>query len=150
MHTYRNCNHRFYLFTHLLVIFWLYFNAASCFSVKVHILSTKALAYICSKHNCQQRIIQGKGYRSNCCFTLIVTALFFCYSSRFGLYYCYYSNLAISILILVLPLFRLIHPRPLQPLFTVLLTFQNTFLSFTITFRACFRSYTFYTRNYAT
>ena len=76
MHTHRKCSGNMYLLTHLLVIFWLLFNAASCYSVKSHILNTNALAYMCTKHNCQKRYVPGKRYQSNFCFTLSVSFIF--------------------------------------------------------------------------
>ena len=76
MHTYRKCNYKFHLCTLLLVIFWLYFHAASCFSVNVYILNLKALAYKSSKYNCHKRFSPGKGYRSYCLFSLSIAVLF--------------------------------------------------------------------------
>ena len=134
MHTYRKCNYKFHLLTLLLVIFWLYFHAASCFSVNVYILNLKTLAYKSSKHNCQKRFSPGKGYRFNCLFSLSIAVFFSRYLSQLELlYYC--NNLATSIQTQVLLPFHLIHLRPQLLLFSVQLTFQNIFHSFIITYR---------------
>ena len=78
MHTYRKCKFEFYFFCffiHLLVTFWIYFSAAPSFSIKLYILHMDALSYLSSKHSCQKRFPPGKGYKSNCYFSLSVVLL---------------------------------------------------------------------------
>ena len=75
MHTYRKCKFKFCFFIHLLLTFWLYFNAAPSFSNKLHILNTDALSYMSSKHSCQKRFLPGKSYIANCYFSLLVVLL---------------------------------------------------------------------------
>ena len=59
------------MLTHLLLMFWLHFNAAQCFAVTKHIQQTTLLPYICSKHHSLKCFLPGKGYQSNCEFTYI-------------------------------------------------------------------------------
>ena len=76
MHTYRKCNYKFYFLTHLLVMAWLHFNAAPCFSVKLQIVKTTVLAYVSSNYYCCKRPAPGKGHISNCLFTNQLVILF--------------------------------------------------------------------------
>ena len=77
----RSCNivkFEFCMLTHLLLIFWLQFNAAQCFAVTKHIQQSILLPYTCAKHHFSRRILPGRGYQSNCDFTYFA---FFIFSS---------------------------------------------------------------------
>ena len=66
------------MLTHLLLIFWLQFNAAQCFAVTKHIQQSLLLSYTCAKHHFSRCFLPGRGYQSNCDFTYFA---FFTFSS---------------------------------------------------------------------
>ena len=65
------------MLTHLLLIFWLQFNAAQCFAVTKHIQQSLLLPYTCAKHHLSRRFLPGRGYQSNCDFTYFAFFTFF-------------------------------------------------------------------------
>ena len=65
------------MLTHLLLIFWLQFNAAQCFAVTKHIQQSLLLPYTCAKHHFSRRFLPGRGYQSNCDFTYFAFFTFF-------------------------------------------------------------------------
>ena len=72
----KKCSYSFNVLIHQLVLFWLYFNAAHSFLLRVHILHLTVLPGECAKHHCQKRYLPGKSYSSNWKFSMNVLLLF--------------------------------------------------------------------------